>query len=112
MGLGEDQDQGHPRIARVEISGSAARQCGVESVFTRSAARLSLAAFSKRERAKVSRRLNGQAQPDRTVRRQSRNSQPLSDTRLKRSALPMTETELKLIAAAAIIGLSRIPKKG
>jgi hypothetical protein len=26
--------------------------------------------------------------------------------------LPITETELKLIAAAAIIGLSRMPKKG
>lgn len=34
------------------------------------------------------------------------------DTRLSRSALPITETELKLIAAAAIIGLSRIPKNG
>lgn len=32
--------------------------------------------------------------------------------RRSRRALPITETELKLIAAAAIIGLSRIPKKG
>ncbi len=31
---------------------------------------------------------------------------------LKRSALLITETELKLIAAAAMIGLKRIPKKG
>lgn len=30
----------------------------------------------------------------------------------RRSALPITETELKLMAAAAIIGLRRIPKKG
>lgn len=30
----------------------------------------------------------------------------------RRSALPITETELKLIAAAAIIGLSRSPKNG
>ena len=28
------------------------------------------------------------------------------------SALPITETELRLIAAAAIIGLRRIPKTG
>lgn len=33
-------------------------------------------------------------------------------TRLSRRALPITETELKLMAAAAIIGLSRMPKKG
>ena len=33
-------------------------------------------------------------------------------TPLNRSALAMTETELKLIAAAAIMGLSRIPKNG
>ena len=32
--------------------------------------------------------------------------------RRRRNALPITETELKLIAAAAIIGLSRIPKNG
>ncbi len=32
--------------------------------------------------------------------------------RRSRSALPMTDTELKLIAAAASIGESRIPKKG
>jgi hypothetical protein len=31
---------------------------------------------------------------------------------LKRSALLMTETELKLMAAAANIGLSRTPKAG
>ncbi len=30
----------------------------------------------------------------------------------KRRALPMTDTELKLMAAAAIIGLSRMPKNG
>jgi hypothetical protein len=35
-----------------------------------------------------------------------------SDTRFKRNALLITETELKLIAAAAIIGLRRIPKAG
>jgi hypothetical protein len=29
-----------------------------------------------------------------------------------RSALPITETELKLIAAAAMMGLKRIPKAG
>ena len=34
------------------------------------------------------------------------------DNRRNRKALPITETELKLIAAAAIIGLNRIPKKG
>ena len=31
---------------------------------------------------------------------------------LNRSALPITETELKLIAKAAIIGESNIPKNG
>lgn len=31
---------------------------------------------------------------------------------LKRSALVITDTELKLMAVAAIIGLSKIPKKG
>ncbi len=31
---------------------------------------------------------------------------------LSLSALPITETELKLMAAAAIIGLSRSPKTG
>jgi hypothetical protein len=30
----------------------------------------------------------------------------------RRSALPITDTELKLMAAAAKMGLSRIPKKG
>ncbi len=33
-------------------------------------------------------------------------------TRLSRNALAITETELKLIARAAIIGDSKIPKKG
>src|SRR5262249_22246864 len=33
-------------------------------------------------------------------------------TRRKRRALPITDTELKLIAAAASMGLSRIPKNG
>ena len=35
-----------------------------------------------------------------------------SSTRRRRRALPMTETELRLIAALAIIGLSRMPKNG
>ena len=35
-----------------------------------------------------------------------------SSTRRSRSALPITETELRLIAALAIIGLSRRPKTG
>ena len=35
-----------------------------------------------------------------------------SRARRRRKALPITDTELKLIAAAAIIGLSRTPKKG
>jgi hypothetical protein len=35
-----------------------------------------------------------------------------SDTFLRRSALPITETELKDMAALAMIGLSRIPRKG
>jgi hypothetical protein len=35
-----------------------------------------------------------------------------SRTRLSRRALLMTETELNVIAAAAIMGLSRIPKNG
>ena len=35
-----------------------------------------------------------------------------SSTRRSRSALPMTETELRLIAALAIMGLSRIPNRG
>jgi len=33
-------------------------------------------------------------------------------TRLRRSALPMTETELNVIAALAIIGLSSRPNTG
>jgi hypothetical protein len=33
-------------------------------------------------------------------------------TLLKRNAFPITETELKLMAAAAIIGLKSIPKNG
>lgn len=41
-----------------------------------------------------------------------RTGHSYSCARRRRSALPITETELKLIAAAAIIGLSRIPKKG
>jgi len=36
----------------------------------------------------------------------------LKGTDLRRSELAMTETELRLMAAAAIIGLRRIPKKG
>ena len=41
-------------------------------------------------------------------------SGPLAYTRAdrSRSALPITETELKAIAAAAIVGVSRIPKAG
>jgi hypothetical protein len=34
------------------------------------------------------------------------------DARRRRSAFPITETELKVIAALAIIGLRRIPKYG
>ena len=34
------------------------------------------------------------------------------DTLFSLSALPITDTELKLMAAAAIMGLSRMPKKG
>jgi hypothetical protein len=34
------------------------------------------------------------------------------EARLSRSEFAITDTELKLIAAAAIIGLSRIPKNG
>ena len=33
-------------------------------------------------------------------------------TRLRRRALPITETELNAIAAAAMIGLNRIPNQG
>jgi len=40
------------------------------------------------------------------------NQGPHTRARLSRKALPITETELKLIAAAAIIGLSRIPNHG
>ena len=35
-----------------------------------------------------------------------------SDTLLNRSAFAITDTELKVIAALAIIGLSRSPKNG
>ena len=35
-----------------------------------------------------------------------------SSIRLSRNAFVMTETELKLMAAAAIMGLSRMPKAG
>ena len=49
--------------------------------------------------------------PSDTVR--SRNSiTGQSDARRSRSALPMTDTELRLIAAAAIIGFSNTPKSG
>jgi hypothetical protein len=37
---------------------------------------------------------------------------PHSLTRRNRRALPMTDSELNVIAAAAIIGLRRTPKKG
>ncbi len=37
---------------------------------------------------------------------------PYNSTRRSRSALVITETELKLIAALAIIGLSSRPKTG
>jgi hypothetical protein len=37
---------------------------------------------------------------------------PYQDARRNRSALPITDTELKLIAALAIIGLSSHPKIG
>lgn len=42
----------------------------------------------------------------------SPTAQRYSEARRNRSALPITETELKLIAAAAIIGLSNSPKNG
>ena len=35
-----------------------------------------------------------------------------NDARLNRKALPITDTELKLMAAAAIIGLNSNPKNG
>jgi len=41
-----------------------------------------------------------------------RRVQAHSDTRLSRSAFVMTDTELRLMAAAAIIGDSSSPKKG
>ena len=41
-----------------------------------------------------------------------RTGHSYSRARLRRKALLITETELKLIAAAAIIGLRRIPKNG
>jgi len=34
------------------------------------------------------------------------------ETRRSRSALPMTDTELRLIAALAMIGLSKMPSQG
>src|SRR6059036_457232 len=37
---------------------------------------------------------------------------PYSGTRRSRSALPMTDTELRLIAALAMIGFIRIPSQG
>ena len=40
------------------------------------------------------------------------NSFNQSDIRLSLSELPITDTELKLIAAAAIIGLNSKPKNG
>lgn len=60
----------------------------------------------------------GQRQPDQSIvqRRESivLESRDEAHTRAdrSRSAFAMTETELKLIAAAAIIGLSRMPKNG
>jgi hypothetical protein len=44
---------------------------------------------------------------DHRLHRESYNS-----ARRKRSALEMTETELKVIAALAIMGLSKRPKNG
>ena len=41
-----------------------------------------------------------------------RGASPHSVTRRRRNALPMTDTELMLIAAAAIIGLNSNPKNG
>lgn len=38
--------------------------------------------------------------------------QPFNFIRLSRSEFVITETELRLIAAAEIIGLSRMPKRG
>lgn len=40
------------------------------------------------------------------------SSSPQSSSRFNRSALVTTDTELKVIAAAAIMGLSRMPKNG
>src|SRR5882724_10757213 len=40
------------------------------------------------------------------------SANPQRCARLKRSALPTTDTELKLMAAVAMIGLSRMPKNG
>ena len=37
---------------------------------------------------------------------------PQTDTFRSRSALPITDTELRLMAALAIIGLKRMPKNG
>ena len=46
------------------------------------------------------------------VGRRARRHRPHSCTRRSRRALPMTDTELKVIAALAIIGLSSRPKNG
>jgi len=40
------------------------------------------------------------------------SANPQRCARLKRSALPATDTQLKLMAAVAMIGLSRMPKNG
>ena len=42
----------------------------------------------------------------------SRGAHPHIRANRRRSAFPITETELKLIAAAAMMGLRRMPKAG
>ena len=64
-------------------------------------------AFMERDRGAQGRRRNSRAWKCTPHRGRYERVIPRS-----RSAFPTTDTELKLIAAAAIMGLSRVPKKG
>jgi len=87
--------------------GWAAPACLLDSAEVRPTAAAMLPTFKNRRQPSVwltglSRSIGGKRQVEELVR----------ETVRRRSALAITETLLKLIAAAAIIGLSRMPKMG
>lgn len=72
-----------------------------KSVIVRTAVRSACSACSSKHRATFTR-----------ATRRHEGYRGLSRRRLRRSALAMTDTELRLMAALAIIGLSKRPKSG